>query len=113
MRTNHQDDVLSGKDITDMVARLVVATEREQRERKKADSEGGGLEASIHQGLTQTGGLKKPEEWQILQPVTQLKSMAMQKMKPKPNPGPISMPNPELTPGYIVTLIMRGTLVAQ
>jgi hypothetical protein len=61
---NHQDDVLWGKGITNMVKRVVAATERDQRERRLADTEVVGLEASIHADLTQTGRLKKPEERQ-------------------------------------------------
>jgi len=40
--TYHQDDVLWGKDITDMVGRVVAATERRQREERKADTMGVG-----------------------------------------------------------------------
>jgi hypothetical protein len=48
--------------ITDMVKRVVAATDRGQREKREADTEGVGLEASMHRDLTQTGELKKPEE---------------------------------------------------
>jgi len=41
----HQDDLLWGNVITDMVAGAVAATERDQKEKRKADSEGVGLEA--------------------------------------------------------------------
>jgi len=60
----HQDDILWGKGITNMVKRVVATTERGQREERKADTEGVGLEASIHVDLTQTGEPKKPEERQ-------------------------------------------------
>jgi hypothetical protein len=54
----HQDDVLWGRGITDMVTKVVTATEGGQREReeRKADTDGAGLEASIHPDATQTGG---------------------------------------------------------
>jgi len=44
----HLNDVLWGKDITDMVTRVVAATEWGQREERKADTEGIGLEVLIH-----------------------------------------------------------------
>ena len=63
---SHQDDVLSGRGITGMVPRVLAATEGGQREReeRKADTDGAGLEASIHSDATQTGGPEKPEERQ-------------------------------------------------
>ena len=84
----HQDDLLWGKGITDMVARVVAATGRDQKEERKADTEGVGLEASIHADLTQTGGPEEPDERQQLQAATQLKSVPI----PKPIPDPTSMP---------------------
>jgi hypothetical protein len=51
----HQDDLLWGEGITDMVARAVAATERGQKEERRTDTEGTGLEASIHADLTQRG----------------------------------------------------------
>ena len=88
----HQDEFLWGKGITDMVARVVAATERDQREERKSDTEGVGLDASIHADLMQTGGLKKPEERKQPQPGRQLK------LKPKPNPKPNPAPTPTPTP---------------
>jgi hypothetical protein len=78
----HQDDLLWGEGITDMVATVVAATKRDQKEERKADTEGVGLEASIHADLTQTGGPEEPEERQQLQPAMQLKSVPMPKPKP-------------------------------
>jgi hypothetical protein len=51
----HQDDLLWGAGITDMVVRAVAATERGQNAEWGADSKGVGVEASIHGDLTQTG----------------------------------------------------------
>jgi adenosyl cobinamide kinase/adenosyl cobinamide phosphate guanylyltransferase len=48
----HQDDLLWGGGITDMVARVVAATERDKKEERKVDTEGVSLEASIQAGLT-------------------------------------------------------------
>ena len=75
----HQDDVLWGKGITDMFAKAVTATELDQSEEMKADTEGDSLEASIHADPTQPGGPKKPAERQQLQSGRQLKSMLMLK----------------------------------
>jgi len=98
----HQDDLLWGEGITDMVARAVAATERGQKEDRRADTEGVGLEASIHADLTQTGGPEEPEERQQLQPGRQLKSMPTPKPKPKPksnsNPNPSPKTNPAPAP---------------
>ena len=82
-----QDDLLWGEGITDMVARVVAATERDQKEEI-------GLEAPIHPDLTQTGGPEKPDEGQQLQPGRQLKSVPM----PKPNPNPTPKPRPKPAP---------------
>jgi len=57
----HQDNVLWGKGITDMVKSMVTATERGQREERKADTDGPGLEVSIHAEAMQTGGLEMLE----------------------------------------------------
>jgi hypothetical protein len=102
----HQDDVMWGKEITDMVARVVAATEHDQAEEREADTEGPGLEASIPADLTQKGRPEKPEEYQQLQPGRQPQSMPMPKPKPKmkkiqtpnPNPTPAPRPAPTLTP---------------
>jgi hypothetical protein len=64
----HQDDVLWGRGITDIVTRVVAATEGGQREERNADTEGARLEASIHADATETGGPEKPEERQQSQP---------------------------------------------
>jgi hypothetical protein len=41
----HQDDLLWGVGITDMVARVVAVTEQDQREERKVDTKSVGLEA--------------------------------------------------------------------
>jgi len=64
----HQDDVLWGRGISDVVTRVVAATHRGQIEERKADTDGAGLEASIHAETMQTGGPEKPEDRQQLQP---------------------------------------------
>lgn len=51
----HQDDLIWGEGITDMVATVVAATQWDQKKEV-------GLEASIQADLTQTGGQKKPME---------------------------------------------------
>jgi hypothetical protein len=56
----HQDDLLWGEGITDMVARVVAAIEPNQTEEV-------GLETPIQADLIQTGGPEKPEERQQLQ----------------------------------------------
>jgi len=48
----HQDDLLCGKSITDMVPSAVAATERDQNAERKVDTKRVGLEASIHADLT-------------------------------------------------------------
>jgi len=58
----HLDDGLWGKDITQMVVRVVAAMKRVHSEKRNADTGGGSLEAAIHADLTQTGGPKKPEK---------------------------------------------------
>jgi hypothetical protein len=99
----YQDDLLWGESITDMVARVVAATEREQKEEV-------GLEASIHADLTQTGGPEKPEERQQLQPGRQLKSVPMPKPKPNPTrkPKPAQGPRPAPTPTPRTTSAPKG-----
>jgi len=79
----HQDDVLWGKDITVLARRVLAATERSQREERKADTQDVSLEPSIHADLTQTGGLKQLEQPQQPKPGRQLKL----KQKQKPNPA--------------------------
>jgi len=83
-----------------MVARVVAATEQDQREEWKVDTDYGGLQVSIHADLKQTGGLRKPEERQKVQPERQFKSMPMlkQKQKQNPDPDPNPKPNPALAP---------------
>jgi len=51
----HLDDLLWGEDITDMVERVVAAPERNKKENV-------GLEAPIHEDLTQTGAPETLEE---------------------------------------------------
>jgi hypothetical protein len=94
----HQDDLLWGEGITDMVARVVAATDHDQKEERKADTEGVGLEASIHADLTHSGGPEEPEERQQLQPGRQLKSVPMPKPKPDPTPKLTPAPAPRPAP---------------
>jgi hypothetical protein len=106
----HQDDLVRGKGITDIMARAVAATERYQKEERTVDIEGVGLEALIHADLTQTGGLEKLQMCQQLQPERQLKSMPMPKLKPKrtPKPNPSPAPQPAATPTPSSTLAPKG-----
>ena len=97
----HQDDLLWGKGIKDMVARAVAATEQDHKEEGKVDTEGVGLVGSIHADLTQTGGPEKPEERPQLQPGRQLKSMPM--AKPEPNTSPRPSPAPAARPASTPT----------
>jgi len=94
-----------------MVKRVVGATEQDQREGTKADTEGVGLEASIDPDLTQTGGPKTPEERQQLQPGKKPKSVPVPMPKPKPNPNPNPKPNlaPALRPTPTPTPEPRAT----
>ena len=73
----HQDDIVWDKGIMDMIARVVAATERGQRQDRKEDTECVCLEASIHTDLTQTGKPKKQEARQQQQPGRMLKSVPM------------------------------------
>jgi hypothetical protein len=57
--TYRQDNVLWGKPITEMPTTVMAATEHDQRETRKVDTEGGGLVALIHTDPTQTGGPNK------------------------------------------------------
>jgi hypothetical protein len=98
----HQDDLLWGEGIPDMVARVVDATERDQKEQV-------GLVASIHPDLTQTGGSENPEERQPLQRKRQLKSVPVP--QPKPNPTPKLKPAPAPAPRPAQTLTPRTTSV--
>jgi hypothetical protein len=70
----HEDDLLWGEGITVMVARVLAATEREQKEKVC-------VEASIHADLTQRGGPEKLKVRQQLQPRRQLMSVPMPKPK--------------------------------
>jgi len=90
----HQDERLWGKGIPDVVARAMAGIERDQKEERKADTEGVSLEASIHADLTQTGEPHEPEELQQLQLGRQLKSVPM----PKPKPNQTPTPNPARAP---------------
>jgi len=104
----HQDDVLWGKGITDMVKRVVATTEWGQREERKADTQGVGLEASIHADLPQRGAPKKPEERQQLQPAGQLKSVPTPKPDPKQSPAPAPALKPAPTPRPGATSTPKG-----
>jgi len=110
----HQDDLLWGEGITDMIARVVAATERNQKEERKADTKGVGLEALILAGLTQTGGPEEPEERQLLQPGRQLKSVPMPKPKADPTPKlkPAPVPRPAATPTGRTTSAHKGAMSA-
>jgi len=90
----HQNYVLWGRGIPDMVTRVMAAKEGGQREERKADTDGAGLETSIHADATQIVGPGKPEERQQSQPGRQPKP----KSKPKPNPAPTLTPRNTLTP---------------
>jgi hypothetical protein len=65
---NHQDDVLWGKGIIDMVGAEMAATEQDEGLERKSDAEGVSLETLIHAVLMQPGGPMKLEECQQLQP---------------------------------------------
>jgi len=82
----HQDDLLWGKGITDIVERVVAATKMDQKEVRKTGTEGAGLEASRHTDLKQTGVPEEPVEHQQLQAGTKLKSMTMLRRKRNPTP---------------------------
>jgi len=97
--------MLWGKDITEMVIRVVAATEQSQREERKANTEGVGLEASIHADVTQTGGPKELEERQQPQPGRQLKV----KQKPEPNPAPTPTPRSTSTTTAVMTAVPTPT----
>jgi hypothetical protein len=64
----HQDNILWGKGIMDMVARAMVETPGDRNDQRKADTERGGLKARIHADLTLTVRSEMPEERQQLQP---------------------------------------------
>jgi hypothetical protein len=89
---DHQDDLLWGRDRTDMIKRVVATTEQGQREKRNADTNGVGLEASIQAALTLRCELEKSEERQQPQPGRQLK----RKLTPKPNPALTSTPRTTL-----------------
>ena len=103
----HQDALLWGERITDIVARVVAATERDQKEEV-------GLEAAIHAHLTQSGGPEKPEERQQLNPGRLLKSEPMPKPEPNPTPKPMPAParRPEPTPTPRTTSAPTGATSA-
>jgi len=61
LKVCYQDDLLRGKGITDMVTRMVAATQLWQRDESKVDTEGVGLNGVIHTELMYTGGPKSPE----------------------------------------------------
>jgi hypothetical protein len=82
-----------------MLRKVVTTTEGGQREREesKADTDGAGLEGSIHADATQTEGPENPEERQQSQPGRQLKP------KPKPKPAPTSTPRTTSRPIEVTT----------
>jgi len=82
----NQDEVLWGKGMMDMVKRAVAATERGQKEDRKAESETVCLKASIWAALMQTRRLKLPAVGHQPPLGWLLKSMSMPKPKPKPKP---------------------------
>lgn len=57
----HQDDLLWGKGITDIVKRMVTSAEHGQIEQRNADNDSGGVEGSIHGEEMKAGGIEKPE----------------------------------------------------
>jgi len=71
-----------------MVTSVVAATERCQREERKAATDSASLKASIHTEVRQTGGPEKPEEREQLQPARQLKPKPKPKLYPAPTPKP-------------------------
>jgi len=97
----HQDDVLWGKGITDMVTRVVATTEGGQREERKADTNGASLEASMHAETSQRGQPEEPEQRQQSQPRRQHEP----KPKPKPNPAPTLTPRTTLTLMAVTTSV--------
>jgi len=82
-----------------MVTRVVAATEGGQREEYDADTNGTGLETSMHAETSQTGRPAEREERQQSQPGKQLKP----KPKPKPIPAPTPMPRTTSTPIAVTT----------
>jgi len=111
----HQDDLLWGKGITDMVTRAVAETERDQNMEQNADAEAGGLEASIQTDLTLRGGPEKPEEGQQLQPGRRLYSMQMPKPEQNPTPklNPAPEPRPAPTPMLTTTSAPKGAISSE
>jgi hypothetical protein len=64
----HQNDLLWGEGITDLVTRAVAETEQVQIEERAADTEGVAHHDSPNRDMTVTGGPDNPEEHQQLQP---------------------------------------------
>ena len=106
----HQDDLLWGKGITDMVAQVVADTEWDQTEGRTVNTKGVGPEGSIHVDQAQAGGPEKAEERQRLQLRRQLKSLPMPEQKSNPTPKPKAAPAPGLVPvpTPITSLALRG-----
>jgi len=100
----HQDNIPWGRGITDMVTKAVTATEggQRQREERKADTDGAGLEASIHADVTYIRRPEKPAERQQSQPGRQLKPNST----PKPNPAPPPTPRTTSTPIAVMTPVL-------
>jgi hypothetical protein len=84
---------------------VVATTEYGQRENRKLDTDGAGLEALIQADLTLTGGLKKLVECHQLQSGRQLKPTP----KPKPKPVLTRLPRTTLTPIVVKILVPTPT----
>jgi hypothetical protein len=105
----HQDDIPWSRGITDMVTRVVTATEGGPRviKERKADTNGNGLEASIHADAMQTRRPEKTEEPIQSQTGRQLKA------NPKPKPKPSLTPTPRSTSLLIAVTTAVPTLARQ
>jgi len=88
---HHEDDLLRGKGIMELVTRLLAITARAQKEKEtgssKVDTDGVGLESPNHPVLTLTGGLQKPEEHQQVQHTMQPKLEVKAKAEVKASYG--------------------------
>jgi hypothetical protein len=107
----HQDDVLWGRGITDMVTRVVATTEGGQREERNADTDRASLEASIHADAKETGGPEKPAERQQSQTGRQPKPKPKPKLNPAPTPGPRTTSTPIAVMTTLQTLARRWETV--
>jgi len=86
---------------------VMAATAWSQREGRRAEPKGVGLESLIHTDLTQTGGPKNDQERQQPQRGSELK------LKRKPMPKPAMTPTPTLkmttTPTAVTTSVLTQT----